>query len=193
MYGLCFLGKVKETMAIYDIQITGSGGEIAIGTLSQESYEYWEGESEEALTEHLFSGSSNIPEDDYRYIGPFEDSGDIVHIYGVNADDCKITIKDENGKTVHTSSTPKISRNHIVAPDDQDAGFYIKSLTYEKGTFFQAEIDTDKFDKKLLKFYAKSIDNDVIIHGIEYDNKEIETDTGSTKIRQKGQSLYEIL
>ena len=63
MYGLCFLGKVKETMAIYDIQITGSGGEIAIGTLSQESYEYWEGEPEEALTEHLFSGSSNIPEE----------------------------------------------------------------------------------------------------------------------------------
>ena len=59
--------------------------------------------------------------------------------------------------------------------------------------FFQAEIDAEKFSKESLKFYAKSIDNDVIIHGIEYDNKEIETDTGSTKIRQKGQSLYEIL
>ena len=55
-------------------------------------------------------------------------------------------------------------------------------------------IKTNKLaSKKLLKFYAKSIDNDVIIYGIEYDNKEIEIDTGSTKIRQKGQSLYEIL
>ena len=96
-------------MAIYDIEITGSGGEIAIGSLSQESYEYWEGQSEELLTEHLFSGSGDIPEDDYRYIGSFEDSGDIVHTYGVNADDCKITVKDENGKTVYTSSNPKIT------------------------------------------------------------------------------------
>jgi hypothetical protein len=59
--------------------------------------------------------------------------------------------------------------------------------------FFQAEIDTDKFNKDLLKFYAKSIDNDAIIYGIEYDNKELETDTGTTKVRQTGQSLYEIL
>ena len=180
-------------MAIYDIEITGSGGEIAIGSLTQEAYEYWESQHDEVLTEHLFSGSSDIAEDDYRYIGSFEDSGDIVHTYGVNADDCKITVKDENGKTVYTSSTPAITRNHIIAPEDRDPGFFIKSITYEKGTFFQAEIDAEKFSKESLKFYAKSIDNDVIIHGIEYDNKEIETDTGSTKIRQKGQSLYEIL
>jgi len=193
MFGLYFLGKEKGTMAIYDIEITGSGGEIVVGTLSQEAYEYWESQPDEALTDHLFNGADDIQEDDERYIGNFYDTGDIAHTYGVNADDCKITIKDENGKDVYTSSNPTITRNQIIDPNDRDPGFYLKSLTYEKGMFFQAEIDTDKFNKDLLKFYAKSIDNDVIIYGIEYDNKELETDTGSTKIRQKGQSLYEIL
>ena len=180
-------------MAIYDIEITGSGGEIAVGSLTPEAYEYWESQPEELLTDHLFNNADDIAEDDDRYIGNFEDSGDIVHTYGVNADDCKITVKDEDGKTVYTSSNPIITRTDITDPRELDPGFYLKSLTYEKGMFFQAEIDTDKFSKKLLKFYAKSIDNDVIIYGIEYDNKKVETDTGSTKIRQKGQSLYEIL
>ena len=35
MFGLYFLGKEKGTMAIYDIEITGSGGEIVVGTLSK--------------------------------------------------------------------------------------------------------------------------------------------------------------
>ncbi len=193
MFGLYFLGKANDTMAIYDIEITGSGGEIAVGSLTPEAYEYWESQPEELLTDHLFNNADDIAEDDNRYIGNFEDSGDIVHTYGVNADDCKITVKDEDRKTVYTSSTPTITRTDITDPRELDPGFYLKSLTYEKGMFFQAEIDTDNFSKKLLKFYAKSIDNDVIIYGIEYDNKEIEIDTGSTKIRQKGQSLYEIL
>ena len=54
MYGQCFLGREKGTMAIYDIEITGSGGEIAIGSLTQEAYEYWESQPDEVLTEHLF-------------------------------------------------------------------------------------------------------------------------------------------
>jgi lipoprotein-anchoring transpeptidase ErfK/SrfK len=180
-------------MATYDIEVTGSGGEITIGSISQESYEYWESQTDEALTSHLFDSSSDIPEDDERYIGNFEDSGDIVHTYGVNLDDCKIVVKDEDGQEIYTTLTPTITRNHIVDHNTLDPGFYLKSLTYEKGMFFQAEIDTDKFNKDLLKFYAKSIDNDAIIYGIEYDNKELETDTGTTKVRQTGQSLYEIL
>ena len=91
-------------MAIYDIEITGSGGEIVVGTLSQEAYEYWESQPDETLTDHLFNGADDIQEDDERYIGNFYDTGDIARTYGVNADDCKITIKDENGKDVYTLS-----------------------------------------------------------------------------------------
>ncbi len=180
-------------MGIYDIEITGSGGEITVGSLTKEAYEYWESQPDELLTAHLFDSAGDIDEDDHRYIGNFEDSGDIVHTYGVNIDDCRITVKDEDGKEVYVSMNPSIIRTQITDPSELEPGFYLKSLTYEKGTFFQAEIDTEEFDKNLLKFYAKHIDNDTIIDGIEYNNKELETDTGSTKTRQKGQSLYEIL
>lgn len=180
-------------MAIYDIEITGSGGEIAVGSLTPEAYEYWESQPEELLTAHLFDSASSIDEDDDRYIGNFEDSGDIVHTYGVNLDDCKITVKDEDGKHIYTSLNPSIVRTQTINPTELEPGFYLKSLTYEKGMFFQAEIDTEEFDENLLKFYAKHIDSDTIIDGIEYNNKELETDTGSTETRQKGQSLYEIL
>ena len=143
-------------MAIYDIQITGSGGEIVVGTLSQEAYEYWESQSDEELTNHLFNGADDIQEDDERYIGNFYDTGDIAHTYGVNADDCKITVKDENGKDIYTSSNPTVTRNQIIDPKELDPGFYLKSLTYEKGMFFQAEIDTDKFDKKMNYIFTES-------------------------------------
>lgn len=171
----------------YEIEITGYGGEIVMGKLSPEQYDYWidhaDRESEE-LHSHLFwdpwsdeDGNPITDDEDPRWLGNWYEIDDIYHTSSALLDNCRVTVIDEDGNEVWTTDDPPVEKTEFYDPDDTD-GPVFKGWSSEKGCFFGSEIDTEEFDPAKLKFYASNVDGEVFIDSVEYDNEEVYNDIG---------------
>ena len=185
----------------YEIEITGYGGEIVMGKLTKEQYDYWidhaDRESEE-LHSHLFwdpwsdeEGNPITEDDDPRWLGNWYELDDIAHLSSALVDNCTVTVIDEDGNEVWTTDDPKIEKTEFYDPDDHGP-YVFKGWSTEKGCFFGGEFETDNFDPAKFKFYASNLDGEAFVDQIEYGNEEIYNDLGGdTTGKGYGYLLYE--
>lgn len=184
---------------IYEITINGYGGEVVLGKLTKEQYDFWsDKEDEDVMDNHLFwdpydeaNGNPITDDKDPRFLGYWHDLDDIEHVNGADVDDCQIQIKDEDNNIVWETDDPEISSVVYADVDTQEPGYYFKGWTSEKGNFCTAEIKTDKFDPAKLKLHSISIEGDDKISKIEYNGEEIEYDMDSTTGKDQGFELHE--
>ena len=186
---------------IYEIRIDGYGGEVVAGKLTKEQYEFWvDKQDEEGMDSHLFwdaysdeDGNPVTDDEDPRFLGSWWELDDIEHTNGANVDACTVTVKDEDGNVVYETDEPLISKIEVVDFDTMDPGYYFKGYSAEKGDFFLAELETDKFDPSKLKYSATNIQNDIIIDHVEYDGKDLDNEGGDTLGKSQGYEFVEIV
>tara|TARA_B100000809_G_scaffold88067_1_gene86458 strand:+ start:934 stop:1506 length:573 start_codon:yes stop_codon:yes gene_type:complete len=189
-------------MATFEIEIFGYGGEYVIGNLTKEQYDYWlplidEGDTE-GLDSHLFwdpyeegEGNPITDENDPRFLGYWHDLDNIAHSCGADAESCEIVvINADTGDEVYKTDEPTISDTEQY--EYTNSGYYFKGNATEKGQFFFAEMEADKFDPSKLTVKVSNIDGNNIIDEVEYDNKYLDNDGGSTTGKGSDYEFVEI-
>jgi hypothetical protein len=176
----------------YEIHLTGYGGEIAIGRITKEQYEFWK--DREDLSEHCYDWDNEleIPEDmAIARDGSWYERDDLSHENGCEfSSACYVTVYDENNDEVWSSplcvseledrgvGVDGMNRDEYYVEYDSDAEYYFWGQNFEKGTFQTYEIETyGKFDPARLNFSTIDVNGWELVNGVSYESIELD-DTG---------------
>jgi len=167
------------------IEITGSGGELTIGTIRKDLFENIEDYAAVrnldvsdviSVWEDLFEASD-------QEICNWYDIDDQVHVQGAILGSSELTLKIDDEVVINHEPTSRFSTSHtedVVYFDDKN--IYLKSMNEESGEFMVVEFEADNnFDISKLVLtcdkvcYGKEeLEVDCYVTGIEYDGEDLD-------------------
>lgn len=186
---------LKFTPREIEITLSGYGGEIVLGRVSEAVYDFWEGRDDLADYATSWDGEMDdaVPAD-ARFIddGNWHEVDDLCHESGCEADAaCTITVDDMlEGKTIWESSldldglakkgVDTSSNSHVRPEETEPDGTYVfLGQNFEKGCFFNGRVRiTRPFDPKLLTIHWTDCDGWRLIGGVDYDGEEVDGSGG---------------
>lgn len=192
----------------YRIELGGRGGEVVLGTVKREFYDLIE-ENEIDIEDYASDwdffeeNDVDIPEE----VRPFEpgewyDCDDLAHTTGPSAEDCYISVLDENDNVIYDALTLDAfldlgadrEQSEEVYPNETlaDGEVYFFGQSIEKGHFLTFEVETDTFDPKKLVFTTGDYDGWELVTGLSYDNEALE-DLGELSTTGKGSGFGLVL
>ena len=179
----------------YKFEVTGRGGEIAIGTMSAETYAFWN-EVDENYDEYEFSLADfctgydeyDVP-DEHKFCeeGCWYDCDDIAHETGATLDDMSyITIYDENDQEVwqHDLDLNSLKDDNIKTTEGsssdintlEDGTCVFIGVDLQKGTFLGGEFTTNEpFDPSKLDIHYDNVDGWKLVTAITYDSEDLDS------------------
>lgn len=187
---------LKFTPRTYRVTLTGYGGEVVMGRVSQETVDYFE-DNAINIDEYAFSWDSEdnfgVPEE-HQFIesGSFHECDDIAHENGVEFSEfCNITVYDENDQPVWSSplSYDSLEQQGIQIDGDDiyynehikegEAAFFAQST--EKGLFFGAALDlTMPFDPAKLSIDTIDVQGWTLATGVSYNDEALDSEDYDT-------------
>lgn len=195
------LEQIRNDKKIYEIMIGGYGGEIVVGTITKEQYEFWQGR--EDLDEHCndWDNEIDIP-NEMKLVedGSWYDRDNLAHETGAEFSASNyITVTDkETGETVWESSLDieSLEKNGVWVDGinvdeyyvryDSSAEYAFMAQSVEKGCFYTGEIETHgKFDPWKLNLSYIDVEGWNLINGVSYASEIVE-DTGGYSTTGKG-------
>jgi len=208
------IATLKFTPRTYRVSLTGYGGEIVLGSVPRETYEYFR-DNEIDVEEYAGGGwgwdddedSPEVPEE-HRFVEPgsYYDCDDIAHESGCEFSDHNyITICDENGDEVWSCrlDLEELEKHGVEVeyteefmccdrPDRENTvGFIGQSV--EKGTFFDGDLGlTAPLDLTKLKIYVYEVEGWELIANVTYGDEDIEgTDGYDTRGKSMEMKFYD--
>lgn len=191
----------------YRIELSGRGGEIVIGKVKREFYDFVE-ENDIDIEEYAWNydffeeNEIEIPED----IRPFEpgdwyDCDNITHECGPALEDCYITVTDENETVIH-DSVPASEMIELgldyngeeIYPQEtlEDGEVYFIGQSIEKGLFLAYEVEAESFDPAKVLLQVEDCDGWELVTGLSYDGTALD-DLGELSTSGKGSEFQLIL
>jgi hypothetical protein len=180
---------LKFTPRDITISLSGYGGEIVMGRITEQQYDFWQDRDDLEELVHDWDGDMDVPSD-MRFItdGAWHDVDDLCHESGCEASEsCWIQVYDELDGSDHWESNLDIStleskgvdvsgHSRISPDEDQPSGTCVfMGQNFEKGTFFSGTIRiTQPFDHRKLSISWTDCDGWRLISGVEYDGEEVE-------------------
>jgi len=180
---------LKFTPRDITISLSGYGGEIVMGTITEEQHDFWKDRDDLHDFVYDWDGEMDVPADmKFCTDGAWHDVDDLCHESGCEASDCcVITVYDalegqdlwesnldidnleDKGVNIHGHS-------RICPEEDEPAGTCVfLGQNFEKGTFFSGTIRiTQPFDHRKLSISWTDCDGWRLISGVEYDGEEVE-------------------
>lgn len=188
----------------YLIEISGRGGEIVIGTVAREIYDYFEEhgiEIEEYASD--WDNEQDVPDEFQPFEpGSWYDCDDLLHNCGPCVDDAYITVTDSNGDYVHDAvtfaamidlGTEYEEVDEVYPHNDLAAGeAYFIGQSFEKGSFLSYEVDAEVFDPAKFVLNTADCDGWELIVGAKYDGVDLE-DLGELSTMGKGAEFQLVL
>jgi hypothetical protein len=197
---------LKFTPRTYKILLWGYGGEVVMGTVDREIYDYFKQrrlDLSDFAWDSDYAEDNNIPEDMWPFPpGSWYDCDNLGHASGVDRDSGTLQICDENGDTIYERSLDSITGSDDDEPewscndeawiDSSPEGTVVFiGRSNEKGTFFESSIDlTTPFDITKLCLSYDEIDGSEIINMITYNDEDIENWGGSTNGKSSDFGFY---
>ena len=188
------LNILKFTPRTYTVEMSGYGLEIAVGTVSRETYDYFienEIDIDEVATNDY--NESGIPDELMPFPpGEWYECGDIYYGSGITVDDSGIIIVyDENHDKIWSCSldTDLLFDEGIEAEEmdeiyigDQALGTVVFYGAYsEKGMLFEGPIILKTpFDPKKLLFQYDDVQGNKVLASLLYDDEYIENQGSSS-------------
>lgn len=191
----------------YRIELSGRGGEIVIGKVKREFYDFVE-ENDIDIEEYAWNwdyfeeNEVEIPEE----IQPFEagnwyDCDNITHNCGPALDDCYITVTDENETVIHDLVTASDMielgleyNGEEIYPQEtlEDGEVYFIGQSIEKGLFLVYEVEAESFDPAKVLLQVEDCDGWELVTGLSYDGVALD-DLGELFTTGKGSEFQLIL
>ena len=193
------LEALKAEKTKYEINLQGYGGEIAVGSITQEQYEFWK--DREDLEEYTYDwdGEMDVPENMQIFLpGSWYECDNIAHENGVEFSElCWVNVVNDKGQIVWESPlgisqleekgiyVDGIHRNEIYPSE----GYIFYGQNYEKGTFQTYEIEIyGKFVPEKLNFSIIDVDGWELVNGVSYESIELD-DTSNYSTTGKGSNF----
>lgn len=186
---------LKFSPGIFNIRCYGYGGEVVLGSVDREVYDYFV-ENETDLEEYSIQWASEdceVPEDKRPFDpGEWYNCDNICHENGVEmSEHCKIEVRDPDDNVIweHVLESCMLEDSGIEIDcydehyaEFQGSGnivFFGQSI--EKGTFFYADLElTTPFDPKKLKLNYVDVEGLELLSQVHYEDEEIYNDGGDT-------------
>ena len=194
---------LKFTPRTYCIDISGYGGEIVLGTVNNETFEYFKKHNID-VEDYIgdWDNELDIPDEhNFAPDGGWYECSDVAHESGVEMDSaCVVTVYDENDNEVWSSNLSITNLDDIGCQLEEENEVYVgeqpigsvifTGQSCEKGTFFNGKFKIiSPFDPKKLKFNYCDIDGWVLNSSIEYDGESIDNTDYSTTGKSCAYSL----
>lgn len=183
---------LKFTPVTYNVVVHGYGGEMVMGRVDQKIVNYFQ-ENNIDLSEYASSwgepgddGYIDVPEDLRPFdMGSWYDCDNIEHCSGAEFGGSWITVYDENGNAVWEQDLGHNLEDvgcEIECFCNEEVEDYVNADTavfvgqnFEKGTFFDAQIDlTEPFDPAKFKFTYSELAGWPILNTVEYNGEELD-------------------
>ena len=175
----------------------GNGGEVVMGTITKEQYEYWSAQEESTFFDYIYDVASNNEDPEFEKIpqnakfnSEWYEYDDIAHTQGIDffyGDGVLLLIAEVDqhgeplGEPISITLDVKILKennilrcgDHLSNSDLEDRHFFF-FYSIQKGTWDVEEIvetDTARIIEKLQLIYS-DIDGLKLIDRFEYDGKE---------------------
>ena len=181
---------LKFTPRTYRVMLSGYGGEIVLGSVPREQYEYFR-DNEIDIEEYAWDSDNEqeVPEEMQPFTpGEWHSCDDVAHESGCELSEYNyITVTDENGKehwqcklgySELTDAGAEVDETEESLCSDRSdrentVGFIGQSV--EKGCFFEGELNlTAPFDPAKLAINYSDIEGWSLITGVTYDGEDIE-------------------
>lgn len=188
----------------YRIEISGRGGEIVIGKVKREVYDYFD-ENEVDIEEYAsdWDNEQDVPEEFQPFEpGSWYDCDGLAHNCGPEIDDAYVTVMDENDNVVLDALTIDVlldlgantDQTEEIYPSESlgDGEVYFIGQSIEKGLFQVYEVEAESFDPAKLIFVITDCDGWELITGVKYDNVDLD-DLGELSTVGKGAEFQLIL
>jgi hypothetical protein len=184
---------LKAEKKIYEIILSGYGGEIVLGSVSKEQYEFWK--DREDFDEHCTDWDNEIEiTKDMQIVrdGNWHDVDNLAHEVGAEFSSANyISVYDKATQEMifeccldHEELSEKgvdpegFAVEEYYVQYDSDVSYAFLGQSVEKGTFFTGEFETiSKFDPKKLSFSYIDIEGWQIVNGVSYQSVVVD-DTG---------------
>ncbi len=189
---------IKAEKKKFNIYLTGYGGEIVIGRITKEQYEFWQ--DREDLDEYVYDydGEMEIPEEMKMFPdGSWYECDDFVHENGCEfSNACWVTVYDEEDNEVFSCPldydsledkgvfTEGMRQDEFYLDSDSDADYAFFGQNFEKGTFQTFEVEDYKFDPAKLNFRLIDVEGWELVTGVSYMSEELD-DTGGYSTTDK--------
>jgi hypothetical protein len=186
------IATLKFTPRSYNVSMWGYGGEVVMGTISREIYNYFK---DNKLSVSDFAWDSDyadvkeIPEDMWPFTpGSWYDCDDLCHSNGVSRNAGHIQVNDENDNEILNRELDSIDGTDIQLsiideywPGSIGDGVVFIGRSNEKGTFFEAELPlTAPFDQEKLTLVYDEVENEDIVYQVKYEDLDLDNNGGST-------------
>lgn len=182
---------LKAEKQRFEISLQGYGGEIVLGSITKEQYEYWNDRGDIDEFANDWDNEMEIPEDMQIFSGgEWHDCDNLEHESGCEFDSsCMIYVHDQDGKEVFACPLDYdelekrgvfidgMANDEYRVEHDSDAKYYFSGQNFEKGCFQTYEVEDYKFDPKKLNFRINDIEGWVLVTGVSYMSEELD-DTG---------------
>tara|TARA_R110000803_G_scaffold139201_2_gene205914 strand:+ start:238 stop:903 length:666 start_codon:yes stop_codon:yes gene_type:complete len=185
---------LKFTPRTYTVMLSGYGGEIVLGSVPREQYQYFVDNNidiEQFAWDEDYA--TEVPEDMQPFEpGSWHECDDIAHENGCELSDSNyVTVTDENGKqhwqsnlgygALADAGVEIDESDEYLCSDREDrantVGFVGQSI--EKGCFFEGELElTTPFDPAKLAISYMDVEGWSLISGVTYDGVDIEGHDG---------------
>lgn len=178
----------------YRIEMSGFGGEIALGVVPRQTYDYFKANQID-VADYISDSDSyaNIPaEHQFAEGGAWYEVDNIIHESGVElSNSCVIQVTDEDGDEVWSSAldietlinagvTVNCLGDYYVHEQPDGTAVFMGQST-EKGSFFVAEFSTDEpFDPANLSLGYFDVDGWDISAAISYEGEDLDNEGGDT-------------
>lgn len=191
----------------YTIKLQGYGGEIALGKVSNDVYEYFKNH-EIDLAEFAYNSEDNqiIDTSFYPFLpGEWFDCNDIAHEIGAEMDETSsIQVIDQNGVIIWASTIDAatleevgcevITSEDIYASDQSEGTVVFYGQQFDHGLFFEGTIESySLFDPTKLKFLCTDLEGWSICNGIEYNGQYVEGDVYNAEERHTHFAFVKVL
>ena len=184
----------SEVAYKYRVEMSGFGGEIVLGAVPRETYDYFKANQIDVADYIADSDSySNIPaEHQFAEGGAWFEVDNIIHESGVELNNsCVIQVTDADGDEVWSSAldietlinagvTVNCLGDFYVHEQPDGTAVFMGQST-EKGTFFAAEFSSDEpFDPANLSLGYFDVDGWDISAAISYEGEDLDNEGGDT-------------
>lgn len=188
-----FFNTIKNPIKTYEIIVSGYGGEIVIGSVSKDQYEFWK--DREDFEEHCtdWNNEANIS-DELRLVrdGSWHELDDLAHECGAEFTSMNyIQVYEKDSQELvfecaldyeelekHGIDSEGFAVEEFYVQWDSEANYAFLGQSVEKGTFFTGEVEVlGKFDPARLSFSYIDIEGWQLLNGVSYES-EIIDDTG---------------
>lgn len=196
----------------YNVQVYGYGGEVVVGEITKDQFEYWSKKEDDELSDHIFAWEEDDTPEEAK-LGEWHEVDSIAHEWSCDPNAATIVINQVKDGEYNSEIMEEVfngSLEDLLEENELDLefseemyatepGYYFKAYSAEKGCFWDARLslpDDVEFNLKNFSFCVDEVEGEDMLSSIDYivagKHYELENDGGDSRGKAFYCSVWEI-